>query len=94
VSGLRHDDGLKLSILGNTNSGLVKPTLSEAALSLSYTQGKYGSATITVCANDVDGVSVKQTVMVTVRPLIPAGPLPLSSIPPRLPVAMMTGPFR
>ena len=57
VAGLQHGDGLKFSILGNTNSGLVKPTLSEAALCLTYVRGKSGTATITVCATDADGVS-------------------------------------
>jgi hypothetical protein len=81
VSGLQHGDGLRLSILGNTNSALVKTDLSEAALTLTYAQGRYGTATITVCATDADGVSVKQTFLVTVRPLLPAGPLLVSPIP-------------
>jgi hypothetical protein len=68
VSGLQHGDGLKLSILGNTNAGLVSTNLSEAALTLTYAQGESGTATITVCATDADGVSVKQTILVTVRP--------------------------
>jgi hypothetical protein len=97
VSGLQHRDGLKLSILGNTNPGLVKPALSEAALTLTYTRGKYGTATITVCATDADGVSAKQTILVTVRPLIAAAPIvvpPLpvpgpGTIPPWHPPAMM-----
>jgi hypothetical protein len=68
VGGLQHADGLKLAILGNTNSRLVRTDLSEAALTLTYAHGKNGKATITVCATDADGVSVKQTVVVTVRP--------------------------
>ena len=88
VSGLRVNDGLKLSILGNSNSGLVKPALSEAALSLTYARGKCGTATVTVCATDADGVSVKQTVLVTVRPPIVATAVLASSIPTRPPVAM------
>jgi hypothetical protein len=81
VSGLQHADGLKFSILGNTTPTLVKTDLSEAALTLTYARGKCGTAIITVCATDADGVSVKLTLLVTVRPLIPAGPLPVSPVP-------------
>jgi hypothetical protein len=69
VSDLQHEDGLRLSILGNTNSALVKTNLSEAALTLTYARGKSGTATITVCATDADGVSVERALLVTVRPL-------------------------
>jgi hypothetical protein len=68
VSGLQHGDGLKLSVLRNTNPGLVSTDLSEAALTLTYARGKYGRATITVCATDADGVSAKRTIVVTVLP--------------------------
>ena len=94
VSGLQHGDGLKLSILGNTNSGLVKPGLSEAALTLTYAKGKCGTATITVCATDADGVSVKQTLLVTVRPLIAAVPPAPSPAPARPPLAMAPATIR
>jgi hypothetical protein len=69
--GLEQGDGLQLSVLGNTNSGLVTTDLSEAMLTLTYKGGKYGTATITVCATDGDGVSVQQTFLVTVTPLTP-----------------------
>ena len=82
MSGIRPATGLKLSILGNTNSGLVKPTLSEASLSLTYVRGKSGTATVTVCATDRDGVSVKQALLVTVSPL-PTAPTTLSPTTPR-----------
>jgi hypothetical protein len=81
VSGLQHRDGLKLSILGNTNASLVSTNLSEAALTLTYARGESGTATITVCATDADGVSVKQTLLVTVRPLSPAGTVHVSPSP-------------
>jgi hypothetical protein len=80
MSGLQHADGLKLAILGNTNSGLVKTDLSEAALTLTYAPGKCGAATITVAATDADGVSVKQTIQVTVRPLGPVGAMSAAPI--------------
>ncbi len=69
VSGLQHQDGLKLSILSNSNPGLVKTSLSEEELTLTFAQGKCGKATITVCATDADGVSVKRAIVVTVLPL-------------------------
>jgi hypothetical protein len=81
VSGLQHGDGLRLSILGNTNAGLVRTNLSEAALTLTYAPGQSGTATITVCATDADGVSVKETILVTVRPLSPAGAVSVAPRP-------------
>ena len=39
---------LKLKVKGNTNPGLVTPTISGKALTLAYTPGVTGSATITV----------------------------------------------
>jgi len=91
VSGLQHADGLKYSILGNTNIGLVRPSLSESALTLTYAAGKSGTATITVCATDADGVSVKRTVQVTVYPLIATSPAPARPIPTSPPVTMGPG---
>jgi hypothetical protein len=70
-------DGLQLSILGNTNPGLVKTDLSGADLTLTYVRGKNGAATITVGATDIDGVSARETILVMVRPGQPAAtPLP------------------
>jgi hypothetical protein len=85
MSGLQHADGLKLAILGNTNSALVKTDLSEASLTLTYVPGKCGTATITVAATDADSVSVKQTIQVTVRPLGPAGAVSAAPIPTGMP---------
>jgi hypothetical protein len=73
MNGIRYKDGLQLAMLGNTNSGLVKTALSESALTLTYTAGKCGKATITVSATDADGVSVKETLLVTVLPRLPTG---------------------
>jgi hypothetical protein len=89
MPGLQHDDGLRLTILSNTNSGLVGPDLSGSSLTLTYTQGQYGTATITVNATDVDLVSVQQTVVVTVRPPSPAGVASVTAIPP--PMSMPGG---
>jgi hypothetical protein len=89
VPGLQHDAGLHLTVLGNTNGRLVTPDLSGSALTLTYTPGLSGTATITVNATDADGVCAQQTVVVTVSPLRPvvgAGvvtpiPLPMPSTP-------------
>ncbi len=92
MTGLHHADGLKLAILGNTNSGLVKTDLSEASLTLAYAPGKCGTATITVAATDADGVSVKQAILVTVRPASPAGAVTTAFAPTGgLPTVMGTG---
>lgn len=73
-------DGLQLSILGNSNSGLVTTDLSGADLTLTYAHGKWGTATITVGATDADGMSVREVVLVTVTPLPPpGGPIPAAS---------------
>jgi hypothetical protein len=76
TSGLRHGSGLKLSVLGNTNAGLVRTDLSESALTLSYARGRCGTATITVGATDADGVSARRTLVVTVRPPLATTPFP------------------
>jgi hypothetical protein len=89
--GLQHGDGLKLAILGNTNSGLVRTDLSEAALTLCYSRGKYGEATITACATDADGVSAKQTFLITVRPARPVAAV-RAPLPPSLPPLVLPMP--
>jgi hypothetical protein len=71
-SGIHAEDGLQLSLLGNTNPGLVKPQLSEGELTLSYTPSKSGTATITVGATDADGSCVQINILVTVIPPRPA----------------------
>jgi hypothetical protein len=73
VRGIRHADGLQLAMLGNTNPALVKTTLSEAELTLTCAAGKSGKATLTVSATDADGVSVQETLVVTVLPRNPGG---------------------
>jgi hypothetical protein len=69
MSGIQNDDGLQMSLLGNTNPGLVKTDLSEDELSLTYTPSKCGTATISVAATDADGVSVQENILVTVLPV-------------------------
>ena len=69
MGGIRQGGDLKIAIVGNTNPGLVTASLSEAALTLTYAPRTSGTATITVGATDPDGVSVQQTLQVTVGPL-------------------------
>jgi hypothetical protein len=69
MSGIQYEDGLQLSLLGNTNAGLVNTDLSAGELTLSYTPSKCGTATISVGATDADGVSVQENILVTVLPL-------------------------
>ncbi len=72
TNGIHAEDGLQLSLLGNTNPGLVKPQLSEGELTLTYTPSKSGTATITVGATDADGSCVQMNILVTVIPPRPA----------------------
>jgi hypothetical protein len=83
VKDLHPEDGLRYSVLGNTNSGLVKSTLSEAQLTLTFAQGKWGSATLTVGAADADGACARVTLAVTVRPLLYTSPplQPVQTLP-------------
>jgi hypothetical protein len=69
MSGIQHEDGLQMSLLGNSNPGLVKTDLSEGQLALTYAPSKCGTASITVGATDADGVSVRENILVTVLPL-------------------------
>ena len=71
MSGIQPMDGLQLSLLGNTNPGLVNTNLSEGELTLTYTPWKCGTATIIVGATDADGVCVRENILVTVLPLTP-----------------------
>src|SRR5262245_12791938 len=68
MSGIQHKDGLQLSVLGNTNAGLVRTNLSEGELTLTYTPSRCGTATIIVGATDADGVCVRENILVTVLP--------------------------
>jgi hypothetical protein len=69
MSSLQQEDGLQWSILSNSNAGLVKTDLSEAELTLKYTPGQCGTATIMAGATDADGVSDRESIRVVVKPL-------------------------
>jgi hypothetical protein len=68
MSGAHHADGLQISLLGNTNPGLVKTDLSEGEMTLTYTPSQCGTATITVGATDADGACMRENIVVTVLP--------------------------
>jgi hypothetical protein len=90
MSGIHPEDGLQLSLLGNTNPGLVKAELSEGELTLTYTPSRYGTATITVGATEADGSCVRENIVITVLPSLSAkvggvSPIPVDqqmSVPP------------
>ena len=64
---------LTYSILSNTNSGLVTPTIvpADSTLDLSFTASTTGSATITIRATDSGGLFVDDVFIVTVT-VVPA----------------------
>jgi hypothetical protein len=66
MTGIQNEEELQLSLLGNTNAGLVKTGLSDGELTLTYTPSQYGTATIMVAATEADGVSVQENILVTV----------------------------
>ena len=68
VTGIQPEE-LQMSLLGNTNAGLVKTDLSDGELTLTYTPSQYGTATIMVGATEPDGASVRENILVTVLPL-------------------------
>src|SRR5262249_60171172 len=81
MNGIQHAGGLQLSLLGNTKPGLVTTDLSDMDLTLTYTPGHYGTATITVGATDANDVLVQVTILVTVCPMKPAVMRGVSLIP-------------
>src|SRR5262249_19599487 len=95
MSGIQHDEELQLSVLGNTNAGLVQTDLSDGELTLTYSPSQWGSATIMVGATDADGVSVQENIVVTVLPLTPANGkmAKISSILTRQPMSTTTAGF-
>ena len=68
--------GLTFTIQGNTNTGLVTPTIgADSALDLSFTASTTGTATITVRATDSGSLWVDDVFIVTVDPC-PTASLP------------------
>jgi hypothetical protein len=65
-SGVRPEDGVQLSLLGNTNPALVRSELSEGELTLTYAPSRCGTATITVGAITADGSCMRENILVTV----------------------------
>lgn len=60
------DDSLTYSVVANSNPGLVTPTISNEQMTLIYTVGQTGLATITVQATDMYGATSSTTFTVTV----------------------------
>jgi hypothetical protein len=73
VGGIRREDGLQLAMLGNTNPALVKASISEQELTLTFAPGKFGKATLTLSATDADGVSAQETIVISVLPRLRMG---------------------
>ena len=61
------NQAITLSIVGNTNSNLVTPTLNGNTLTLAYAPNQSGSATITIRATAADGETVETSFTVTVN---------------------------
>ncbi|MFI0397479.1 MAG: tandem-95 repeat protein [Thiolinea sp.] len=61
------NQAITLSIVGNTNSNLVTPTLNGNTLTLAYAPNQSGSATITIRATAADGETVETWFTVTVN---------------------------
>jgi cyclophilin family peptidyl-prolyl cis-trans isomerase len=59
-------DSLTFTVSDNTNPNLVKATITGGLLSLAYTTGQTGSATITLTATDSAGATAETTFTVTV----------------------------
>jgi hypothetical protein len=74
MSGAHPADGLQISLVGNTNPGLVKTELSEGELTLTYTASQCGTAIITVGVTNADGTSLRENILVTVLPIPSAKP--------------------
>jgi hypothetical protein len=90
MSGIQHEGGLQLALLGNTNAGLVTAQLSEAELTLKYAPGKCGGASIAVSATDAAGVSVEENILVSVTPRTQAS---AETLPPATAVVGITAPI-
>jgi hypothetical protein len=65
--GMQQGRGLRLSIVDNTNRTLVNARLVESELTLTYTRGQQGSATVTVGATNAAGVSVQVKFAIVVQ---------------------------
>jgi hypothetical protein len=86
LGGAHPEGGMQLSLVGNSNPGLVKPSLSDGELTITYAPSQCGTATITVSVTDADGSSVQETIVVTVlapTPKIGAASSPIPASPHR-----------
>ena len=74
-----YGDSLSYTIISNSNSGLLTPTISNGALSLAYAASVTGSAQLTIEATDQNGLTVETSFTVSVVNTATAAPV-LSSI--------------
>jgi hypothetical protein len=58
----------RISVVGNTNRGLVTTRLTDTELRLTFTPGQSGTARVTVALTDAAGVSTQITFVITVLP--------------------------
>ncbi len=91
--GWLYRDPPRLIIKGNTNRALVSARLTDTELTLSYTPGKSGTATVTVGLTDAAGASIEVTFAISVRALPSAGTAQAGSL--KLPSGAnpLSGPF-
>jgi cyclophilin family peptidyl-prolyl cis-trans isomerase len=61
-------DSLTFAVTGNTNPGLVTPSIVNGKLTLTYAAGVTGGSTITLTATDADGATATTSFSVSVGP--------------------------
>lgn len=66
---LTNEDVLTLTVVGNTNPGLVAATIQDGTLVLSYTANQSGICELTIQATDLANAVAQETFVVTVIPL-------------------------
>jgi cyclophilin family peptidyl-prolyl cis-trans isomerase len=66
VEVLSRNDWLTYTVVGNTNPGLVQPSIANEHLTLNYTAKATGTAKITIQATDILGASARMTFTVSV----------------------------
>lgn len=66
--------GLVLSVQNNSNTALVTPTLNGTQLTLTLTDGEFGTADMTIRATDTDGLFIEDTFTLTVIEVVNSAP--------------------
>ena len=76
------DQTPRLSIVRNTNRGLVTADISDTELTLSFARGQSGTATVTVAVQDASGATAQISFVITVQDAVVSAPVRLPSSPP------------